>query len=109
MMTEFSLIYLQTNTSILLLSGPTGSGKTATLNVLCKNMGISICEWINPLDQDFELVRGPNQSNKFLEFLTTDSNYSSLFEIPSSKKIILVEDFPNIFMKRHEEFANILE
>ncbi|XP_044758725.1 cell cycle checkpoint protein RAD17 [Coccinella septempunctata] len=95
--------------SFLLLSGPTGSGKTATLNVLCKSMGISISEWINPVDQDFELLRGPNQANKFLEFLTTESNYTSLFDISSSKRIVLVEDFPNIFIKQHEEFANILD
>ncbi|XP_045477149.1 cell cycle checkpoint protein RAD17 [Harmonia axyridis] len=95
--------------SFLLLSGPTGSGKTATLNVLCEQMGISITEWINPIDQDFELLRGPNQVNKFLDFLTTESNYSSLLNTSMLKRIVLVEDFPNVFMKHHEEFANVLD
>ncbi|KAL3274092.1 hypothetical protein HHI36_015508 [Cryptolaemus montrouzieri] len=97
------------NTSFLVLSGPTGCGKTATLNVLCKEMGVSISEWINPIDQDFELVRGPNQVNRFLEFISTESNYTSLFEVSAVKKIVLVEDFPNVFVRNNSEFADILE
>ncbi|KAK9883295.1 hypothetical protein WA026_001476 [Henosepilachna vigintioctopunctata] len=97
------------HTAILLLSGPTGSGKTATLNVLCKDLDISISEWVNPVDQDYELLRGSNQMNTFIEFITTESKYTSLFDVSKERKIVLVEDFPNLFLKKHDEFSIALE
>ena len=33
---------------VLLLTGPPGSGKTATLRVLAKELGVEIQEWVNP-------------------------------------------------------------
>lgn len=34
--------------SILLLTGPTGAGKTATVNVLASELGFEVQEWLNP-------------------------------------------------------------
>lgn len=33
---------------MLLLSGPPGCGKMATLHALAQDMGFSVLEWINP-------------------------------------------------------------
>ena len=33
---------------MLLLTGPPGCGKTATLHALAKDMAFSIVEWVNP-------------------------------------------------------------
>ena len=34
---------------MLLLTGPPGCGKTATLQALAKDMDFSVLEWINPV------------------------------------------------------------
>ncbi|KAJ8968641.1 hypothetical protein NQ314_002201 [Rhamnusium bicolor] len=94
--------------SFLLLSGPTGSGKTATINVLCKKMEISVSEWVNPMDQDYELFRGPSQLKRFVEFLI-ESKWNSLLEIGNFKRITLVKDFPNAIIYQPEEFIDVLE
>ncbi|KAG5894109.1 hypothetical protein JTB14_004048 [Gonioctena quinquepunctata] len=91
----------------LLLSGPTGSGKSATVDVICKTLGISISEWVNPMDQDFE-YKGTNQVNQFLDFLI-ESKWNSLFGINTNKRITLVKDFPNAIVHQPDRFVDILE
>ncbi|XP_070564525.1 cell cycle checkpoint protein RAD17-like [Ptychodera flava] len=97
----------QKKSAILLLTGPAGAGKTATMNVLCQEMGIEIQEWVNPLlpafeasktYQDFVPVGGftsQSQQTLFHDFLLRANRYNTLqiFENSSglSKKIILVE------------------
>lgn len=70
-------------------------------------MGIGISEWVNPMDQDYEFSRNSGQSAKFSEFLS-DSKYPSLLDI-NSKKIVLVEDFPNSLIHNPSELGAILE
>lgn len=91
----------------MLLSGPTGTGKTTTLNVLCKKLGISISEWVNPTDKDNELFKGNNQIKRFIEFLT-DSKWHSLIETEYGRNITLIKDFPNAVIFNPEEFFNVL-
>lgn len=91
----------------LLITGPAGSGKTTTVRVLCKKLGINLTEWVNPVDHDFEVFRGLNQAGKFSEFLT-ESKWNSLFST-GIKKVVLVEEFPNVFIRNPEEFAVVLE
>ncbi|KAF2903042.1 hypothetical protein ILUMI_03139 [Ignelater luminosus] len=97
----------QVGVPILLLTGPTGCGKTATINVLCSIMNIKVVEWINPTDQDSEMSFMQAQIGKFLDFFT-QSKYTSLCE-SSQKKIALVEDFPNFVVYNPTEFSGILE
>ncbi|XP_008573870.1 PREDICTED: cell cycle checkpoint protein RAD17 [Galeopterus variegatus] len=40
--------------SILLITGPPGCGKTATIKILSKEYGIQVQEWINPVLSDFQ-------------------------------------------------------
>lgn len=91
----------------LLITGPAGSGKTSTVRVLCRKLGINLTEWVNPVDHDFEMFRGLNQAGKFSEFLT-ESKWNSLFS-NGSKKAILIEEFPNVFIRNPEEFETVLE
>lgn len=39
--------------SVLLLTGPPGCGKTATVQILVQDLGIQVHEWINPVSLDF--------------------------------------------------------
>lgn len=95
---------------MLVITGPTGSGKTATLRVLCRLYSIEIREWINPIAQgtgdDGEY--GPSQLSQFLDVIS-DSKYPSLFDGENQdKRIVLVEDFPNFVMRNASAFNEIL-
>lgn len=40
--------------SILLLTGPPGCGKSATVEILSKDLHIQVQEWLNPISLDFK-------------------------------------------------------
>lgn len=89
-----------------MLSGPTGCGKSTTVSVLCKEIGISISEWTNPVEQEYE-YRGQSQLNQFIEFLV-ESKWNSLFE-SESHQVTVVKDFPNVVVHKPELFFEVLE
>lgn len=103
---------------ILLLTGPSGSGKTAAIHYVARHMGYNIKEWITPIDielpsnyrgnfnDDCEFAE--KQAEVFSQFLFKSSRYASLFE-SFDKQLVLVEDFPNIFLKDAAEFDRVLE
>lgn len=91
---------------ILLVSGPSGSGKSTALKVICKEFGVGLNEWINPLDQDFEITH-ENQISQFLDFLVS-SKWGSLFET-TENHITVVKDFPNTIIRQPEQFYSVLE
>jgi cell cycle checkpoint protein len=103
--------------SILLITGDAGCGKTAAVKVLAKELQVEIKEWINldtvttDLSNDKEWDHRANiftesQLSKFSSFLHRASRYSSLeMSVSASdskqvdvRRIILVEDFPNVFV-----------
>ncbi|KAG8989069.1 Cell cycle checkpoint protein rad17, partial [Tulasnella sp. 427] len=109
---------------ILALTGPAGTGKTATVRVLAKEMGVELVEWRNGMDDDFGSGEDyESLSLKFQTFLERASTYHtlsfsptqlsssfSLSQHPSAmpppiqppqtptnqKQLILIEDLPNI-------------
>lgn len=105
------------NGCVLLLTGPPGSGKTATLRLIAKEFDFDISEWIVPLDidlnrnnkQDDDKVNTytENQFDKFSDFLYRSSRYVSVFA-NQRKRLLLVEDFPNVFIKDSEKFSELL-
>ncbi|CAG9786694.1 unnamed protein product [Diatraea saccharalis] len=100
------------NSDILLLTGPVGCGKTTTIHMLAKKHNIKVTEWITPLDIEIPSFNGDyefreKQSTKFLDFILKAANFTSLLD-SNSKKIVLVEDFPNTFLKTPSEFTDIL-
>lgn len=106
---------------ILLITGPTGCGKTITIKVLSKLMNYELIEWINPIDiESFECnsftcntksygycSHKESQIVIFRRFLFQSSRYKSLLD-DNDHRIILIEDFPNIFIRDPNEFHNIL-
>ena len=110
---------------LLVLKGPAGTGKTATLKVLSKELGLEILEWKNPSsavgtgNYGEETAFGAGLAGIFEEFVGRAGRFSSLDlastaqppGAPSSeasspqggalsdsgekRKVILIEDFPN--------------
>ncbi|XP_062924640.1 cell cycle checkpoint protein RAD17 isoform X1 [Mobula hypostoma] len=115
--------------SILLLTGGSGTGKTATIHVLVKELSIQLQEWINPLSQEkfkawdefehhyntgssFQAYMGKPQAVQFEEFLLRASKYKKLQMVGDvlhlDKKLILVEDIPNQFYREPSCLHDIL-
>ncbi|KAF4113382.1 cell cycle checkpoint protein RAD17 [Onychostoma macrolepis] len=107
--------------AILLLTGPAGCGKTATVRVLAKDLGFQIQEWSNPStttqyktedlftqsfdpDSRFNSFHGSSQTGLFQEFLLRANKYNRLQmsgeKVTEDRKIILIEEFPNQFYRQ---------
>ncbi|KAJ3520257.1 hypothetical protein NM688_g9188 [Phlebia brevispora] len=118
---------------ILVLTGPAGTGKTATVRVLAKELGFDIVEWKNSIDERFDgesydddgRVEYEGLSEKFRKFFTRATSCNSIFgpssqaalssqgsqkpmasssqPIPTNRQIILLEDLPNILHSGTQE------
>ncbi|KAH9914163.1 Rad17-domain-containing protein [Epithele typhae] len=118
---------------ILALTGPAGTAKTATVRVLARELDFEIAEWSNTMDEQFSRTEGTwdtdyeGLSEKFQTFLTRASNCQNIFSRPptqtntssqrsttavpsttaststSRRKVVLVEDLPNILHPRTQE------
>ena len=103
---------------LLILKGPSGAGKTATISTLAKAMGVDVSEWKNPVGSEFSSEAYLPMSAHFEDFLSRSGNYKKLAlaedttgngsATPSSTidalgemarpRIILMEEFPNTFL-----------
>jgi cell cycle checkpoint protein len=104
---------------ILTLTGPAGTGKTATVKVLAKELGFELIEWRNStanlyggvfsslnssltylIHNTLSDLDAISQIDKFQEFLTRASTSRSVFggssSRPTARQAILLEDLPNI-------------
>lgn len=99
---------------LLVLKGPSGAGKTATVAALAEAMNLEVSEWKNPIDTNFPSEDYSSISSQFEDFLSRSGKFSSLTltesnsgqnlvssvlepQIENKKKIILIEEFPNTF------------
>ncbi|XP_053156649.1 LOW QUALITY PROTEIN: cell cycle checkpoint protein RAD17 [Hemicordylus capensis] len=113
--------------SILLLTGPPGCGKSTTMEILSKDLGIQVQEWINPIsldfkkddfqdalshEKDFQILPYQSQITLFQEFLLRANKYTKLQMVGESmetdKRLILVEDIPNHFYRDPSSLHEIL-
>lgn len=99
----------------LLLCGPAGCGKSASIRVLAAEKGIEIFEWSTPVDKNVYLNSddpewmGPVKvSNAMKDFLLSVGRCFSI-DGKCNKKLIVVKDFPVSFLNNPEEFRNIIE
>ncbi|XP_053699063.1 cell cycle checkpoint protein RAD17-like [Sabethes cyaneus] len=109
--------------AILLVSGPPGCGKSTAVRTIAADQGYRIAEWSVPVDVDlysreeFDFEDVPYEHVTFREyqrlqfdkFLYKTSRYCSIFETESDKKLLLVKDLPNIFLRDPDAFRSSLE
>ncbi|KAF9300827.1 Cell cycle checkpoint protein rad17 [Mortierella antarctica] len=89
---------------ILVLTGPAGTGKTAVLRMLAKEMGLDIVEWINSVNENNLIRRAdlPDQVDSKKSDSVDDGD--DIFGNPvvmekktsGKKNIILMEDLPPV-------------
>lgn len=100
---------------MLVLKGPPGSGKTATIKLLAEAMECDVSEWTNPVGADYTSEGYLSWSAKFDDFMARSGRYPTLSmdnemdESPAraassalnqvgkkDRKIILIEEFPSL-------------
>ncbi|KAH7076698.1 Rad17 cell cycle checkpoint protein-domain-containing protein [Paraphoma chrysanthemicola] len=99
---------------LLLLKGAAGSGKTTTIALLAKELGISMHEWKNPTSSLATSEGFVSATAQFEDFVGRAGTFGSLTfdgagpagqptvsSTPSSRKkqLVLVEEFPNTFAR----------
>jgi cell cycle checkpoint protein len=98
---------------LLLLKGPAGSGKTVTMSLLAKELGLDVHEWKNPVGASYSPEGFVSVTAQFEDFVGRTGAFGSLaFDEPAlvhappqpatrsrQKQLILVEEFPNTFAR----------
>ncbi|KAF2013177.1 Rad17-domain-containing protein [Aaosphaeria arxii CBS 175.79] len=101
---------------LLLLKGPAGSGKTATVSLLAKELSIDVHEWSNPAGASASTEGFVSITAQFEDFVGRTGNFGSLAMVDSSQSqpnppkqqasrpsgrnhLIVVEEFPNTFAR----------
>ncbi|KAK3266527.1 hypothetical protein CYMTET_24856, partial [Cymbomonas tetramitiformis] len=82
----FQIQSFGTSRGALVLKGPAGCGKSATVKVLARELGFELCEWITPApilwsEYNHHKITGAAYSSKlddFEEFISRATNYSAL-------------------------------
>ncbi|KAL8673011.1 MAG: hypothetical protein Q9168_002572 [Polycauliona sp. 1 TL-2023] len=110
----YSVFQGRSKKRVLILKGASGVGKTATVSILSKALEFDLIEWANPTVSDYSSDNYVSTTALFEEFLRRSGKFTSLDIISQSglpdtsiapdskpggrKKVILVEEFPNLFM-----------
>ncbi|PVV03006.1 hypothetical protein BB560_002525 [Smittium megazygosporum] len=87
------------NNRILVLSGPAGSGKTATVKLIASSLNCNILEWVNPTYSSSDLknfdIKSSNNdirvSQQFSYFLQQAKTKNLLSRIPSNTHVFLIQ------------------
>ncbi|KAJ5112083.1 hypothetical protein N7532_000128 [Penicillium argentinense] len=102
---------------LLVLRGPAGSGKTATLSLLSAVLGCDVIEWRNPPVPEFASQDYVSSSAQFEEFLGRGDRFGGLDledasvtqkhnETPSrNRRVLLVEEFPTVLNRSSSSLA----
>lgn len=108
-----SVIFGRDRQRLLILKGPAGTGKTTTVNLLSKDLGLQISEWKN-LGASGDAEQGfVSMSAHFEDFIARTGTFGVLDmsgsdgwrksqapeEEVAQKRLIVIEEFPNTFSR----------
>ncbi|KAI9292608.1 hypothetical protein K502DRAFT_367449 [Neoconidiobolus thromboides FSU 785] len=86
--------------NILVLFGPTGSGKTCLVKATCKNNNLNIMEYVENRDLNENLTLGYDYDlsvfERFKTFISKGKRNNNLDKKQSSQSILLLDELPNI-------------
>lgn len=96
-------------TKMMILTGPTGSGKSTIIDVLCKQHGYELIEWFTPNRQWSNKIGYMEVFKKFMQESTELNTLDSL-DKPNRGKVILLDDLPDLTTHSIKtEFYSILK
>ncbi|GAB7352744.1 hypothetical protein MBLNU459_g3096t1 [Dothideomycetes sp. NU459] len=102
---------------LIVLKGAAGTGKTTTVNLLARDLGVEAKEWRNPAGADASSSTSVSASAQFEDFILRSGRFAGLELVSSDgsstksksetdstgiqtrSQIMLVEEFPNTFAK----------
>lgn len=112
-----NVLHGQDRKRVLILKGPSGAGKTATVSTLARVMHFELSYWKNPVGSEFSSEGCSSTSTQFEDFLGRSGRFNALsfadragneYATPSptaatkdeatKQKVVLLEEFPNTFM-----------
>eukprot|EP00041_Stephanoeca_diplocostata_P021729 m.512624 g.512624 ORF g.512624 m.512624 type:complete len:635 (+) comp21895_c0_seq3:163-2067(+) len=107
---------------ILLLTGPVGVGKSATVRVLARELGFDITEWANPVrngngiiveDESGRVQHEQSAMSQFKDFIIRAQRYQPLVfggatAGASARRLTVIEDLPNAVSYQLESFHEVL-
>lgn len=104
---------------VLVITGPVGCGKTATIKVVANTLDLTCKEWTNPVITPFETlrdsgVRYKSQLDTFHDFLFRCGRYSSVVDIyddadeNEASDIIVLEELPYVFQQNPTQLKDVL-
>lgn len=88
---------VEKGSKLLLITGPNGSGKTATIKALCYSLGIEFVE-AEHQEADFDPETDSfNTAEQVFEQWLRSNEHISVATTQKPKKLVLIEHLPNIF------------
>uniref|UniRef100_A0A336JWP7 CSON001344 protein n=1 Tax=Culicoides sonorensis TaxID=179676 RepID=A0A336JWP7_CULSO len=105
--------------SILLLTGPCGSGKLTCLKVLAEELDYEVHEYVEPTkgsyknkfnkNEDWEEYSTERREENFIKFLRETSRFGTIFKMVKKKKLLVCKDIPNVFLEDPQIFHDVLK
>lgn len=100
---------------LLVLKGPAGTGKTATVSLIAKTLGLSPVCWQNPGSSD--TASNGSVTFQFDDFLNRGGQFASLAfgngaepdtNAVSNRQVLVVEEFPTSIMRSADSFRSVI-
>lgn len=97
--------------SILLLTGPSGCGKLTTLKILCSEMKINLIEWLPQVSRKYDPENRESYQSLvsiFEDFISRATRYSNVLNSMSSR-LIVIKDIPHPYIMDPNSFHVLLD